>query len=78
MIKETHFESTETFKKKNYLGNTGLLVTEAGFGVLTVGKTQLNLTVDEGAAVLRYALERGINFLDTAEYYETYPISEKR
>ena len=57
--------------KKNTLGRTGLQVTEVGFGVLTVGKTQLNLPLDEGAAVLRYGLERGINFLDTAEYYET-------
>lgn len=63
--------------KKNKLGNTGLLVTEAGFGVLTVGNTQLNLSIDEGADVLRYALERGINFLDTAEYYETYPYIKK-
>lgn len=59
--------------KKNKLGSTGLQVTEVGFGVLTVGKTQLNMPVEEGASVLRYALERGINFLDTAEYYETYP-----
>lgn len=63
--------------KKNLLGNTGLLVTEVGFGVLTIGKTQLNLSVDDGAGVLRYALERGINFLDTAEYYETYPYIKK-
>ncbi len=59
--------------KKNLLGNTGLEVTEVGFGVLTMGGTQLNLAVPEGAAVLRYALERGINFLDTAQYYRTYP-----
>ena len=63
--------------KKNSLGNTGLQVTEVGFGVLTVGKTQMNLPFDEGAAVLRYALECGINFLDTAEYYETYPYMRK-
>jgi aryl-alcohol dehydrogenase-like predicted oxidoreductase/ferredoxin-like protein FixX len=62
---------------KNCLGNTGLQVTEVGFGVLTIGKTQMNLPVDEGAAVLRYALECGINFLDTAEYYETYPYMRK-
>jgi aryl-alcohol dehydrogenase-like predicted oxidoreductase/NAD-dependent dihydropyrimidine dehydrogenase PreA subunit len=31
------------------------------------------MSVDEGAAVLRYALESGINFLDTAQYYKTYP-----
>ena len=62
--------------KKN-LGKTEIKVTEVGFGVLTVGKTQLNLPLDEGASVLRYALERGINFLDTAEYYETYPYIKK-
>lgn len=59
--------------KKVKLGNTDLMVTPIGFGVLTVGNTQLNLPVEEGAAVLKYALERGINFLDTAQYYETYP-----
>ena len=59
--------------KKVQLGNTDLMVTPIGFGVLTVGNTQLNLPVKEGAEVLRYALERGINFLDTAQYYETYP-----
>lgn len=59
--------------KKNLLGNTGLIVTEVGFGVLTVGETQLNLPISEGAALVRYALERGINFLDTAQYYRTYP-----
>jgi len=63
--------------EKKRLGNTGLQVTPVGFGVLTVGKTQLNLSIDEGAEVLRYALECGINFLDTAEYYETYPYIKK-
>lgn len=59
--------------KKNILGNTGFEVTPVGFGVLTVGGTQLNLSIQDGADVLRYALERGINFLDTAQAYETYP-----
>lgn len=58
--------------KKNILGKTGLAVTPVGFGVLTVGKTQLNLSTENGASVLKYALERGINFLDTAQYYDTY------
>lgn len=62
---------------KRSLGNTGIQVTPVGFGVLTVGKTQLNKSIDEGASVLRYALECGINFLDTAEYYETYPYIRK-
>lgn len=54
------------------LGRTGLEVSRIGFGVLTVGKTQLNLDIPEGASVLRHALDAGINFIDTAQYYETY------
>lgn len=59
--------------KKNDLGKTGLAVTPVGFGVLPVGHTQMNLSIPEGAAVLRYALDAGINFMDTAQYYKTYP-----
>ncbi|MDR2131726.1 MAG: aldo/keto reductase [Clostridiales Family XIII bacterium] len=59
--------------KKNILGKTGIRVTPVGFGVLTLGPTQLNLPVREGAALLRYALERGVNFIDTAQCYRTYP-----
>ncbi|QIB69438.1 4Fe-4S dicluster domain-containing protein [Aminipila butyrica] len=59
--------------EKKVLGNTGLAVTPVGFGVLTMGKTQLDKPLYEGAALLRYALEQGLNFLDTAQYYETYP-----
>ena len=32
--------------KKKKLGNTGIEVTPIGFGVLTVGNTQLNLPVE--------------------------------
>ena len=63
--------------KRNSLGQTGLQVSVAGFGVLPVGPSQLALPVEEGAAVLRYALERGINFIDTAQYYRTYPYIRK-
>jgi aryl-alcohol dehydrogenase-like predicted oxidoreductase/ferredoxin len=59
--------------KQRVLGHTGICVSPVGMGVLTVGKTQLNLPLAEGAALVRYALERGISFFDTAEYYETYP-----
>ena len=59
--------------KKKVLGNTGIQVTEAGFGVLPMGPSQLALPVEEGAAILRYALQKGINFIDTAQYYRTYP-----
>jgi len=59
------------------LGNTGLLVSRMCFGVLTIGPLQANLPVSEGASVIRYALENGVNFMDTAEYYKTYPYIKK-
>lgn len=59
--------------KKKILGNTGIRVSEAGFGVLPMGPSQLALSVEEGAKIIAYALEHGINFLDTAQYYRTYP-----
>ena len=39
--------------KYSELGKTGIKVSRIGFGVLTVGGSQLNLPVAEGAAVLR-------------------------
>lgn len=59
--------------KKNRLGNTNIYVSPVAFGVLTVGNTQLNLPVEEGAELIKYAIKKGINFFDTAQYYETYP-----
>lgn len=62
---------------KNLLGNTGLNVSIAGFGVLPMGPSQLALPIEEGAKIIRHALKNGINFLDTAQYYRTYPYIEK-
>ena len=59
--------------KKVILGKTGLSVSVCGFGVLPMGPAQLALPVSEGAAIIRHALDHGINFLDTAQYYKTYP-----
>lgn len=63
--------------KKKQLGNTGLEVSIAGFGVLPMGPSQLALPVEDGAQIIRYALRNGINFLDTAQYYRTYPYISK-
>ena len=63
--------------KKVFLGNTGIEVSIAGFGVLPMGPSQLALPVEEGAEIIRYALNHGINFLDTAQYYQTYPYISK-
>ena len=63
--------------KKKRLGNTDLEVSIAGFGVLPMGPSQLALPVEEGAKIIRHALRNGINFLDTAQYYRTYPYISK-
>ena len=49
--------------KKNRLGNTDIFVSPVSFGVLTVGNTQLNLPVKEGAALIKYAVSKGINLI---------------
>lgn len=59
--------------KKNILGKTGTEVTEVGFGALPIGPHQLDLSPEKGAEILEYALSKGINFIDTAQYYLTYP-----
>lgn len=54
------------------LGQTGIRVSRLCFGALTVGPLQANLSVQEGGAVIARALDAGVNFIDTAEYYHTY------
>jgi len=55
------------------LGKTGIKVSRLCFGGLTVGPLQANLPLEEGAEVMRQAFDRGVNFIDTAELYRTYP-----
>ena len=55
------------------LGQTGLQVSAAGIGILPMGPGQLNLPTGEGSDILCHALTCGINFIDTAQYYQTYP-----
>lgn len=59
--------------KKVILGNTNIEVSYIGMGVMPIGPNQLSLPLDKGAAIVRYALDHDINFLDTAQYYQTYP-----
>ena len=60
--------------KRNKLGKTEIEVSRTGFGVLAVGRTHRDLSVEEGSDLLLYGLERGINFFDTAQYYDEYPV----
>jgi aryl-alcohol dehydrogenase-like predicted oxidoreductase len=54
------------------LGNTGLTVSKMCFGALVIGPLQVSLPAAEGARIIRAAMERGVNFIDTAELYGTY------
>lgn len=51
--------------KYNYLGSTGLYVSEIGFGGIPIQR----ITKDEAAKVIQRAQELGINFIDTARGY---------
>lgn len=54
------------------LGNTGLIVSRLCFGGLVIGPLQKNLSVEEGGEVIAEALRLGVNFIDTADLYDTY------
>lgn len=58
--------------KKVILGNTNIEVSRLCFGSLTMTPFQANLSIEEGAYLIQYGFERGIDFLDTAEIYENY------
>lgn len=55
------------------LGQTNIEVSRMCFGGLIIGPLQANLSKEEGARVILSAFERGVNFIDTAELYGTYP-----
>lgn len=58
--------------KKMILGNSGIEVSRIGFGVLPMGASQMDLTVEEGSDLIVYAAQKRITFYDTAQYYDTY------
>ena len=47
-------------------------VSRLAFGSLTVGPLQADLPEERAGEVLSYAFDRGINFVDTAQYYRNY------
>ncbi len=55
------------------LGKTGLEIHPLVFGTLPLGPLQAGLTVEDGAKLIRTALDLGVNLLDTAALYQTYP-----
>lgn len=57
----------------NALGSSRLKVSRLCFGGLTISPLQSALPPEEGAEIIAYGVEKGINFLDTAELYGLYP-----
>ena len=54
------------------LGNTGISINPLVYGTLPLGPLQAALSPAEGGKLIRYALEHGVNLIDTAELYQTY------
>lgn len=59
--------------KRRVLGRSGVEVSPLCFGTLTISPLQANLPISEGADLIRAALDRGVNLIDTAEIYQSYP-----
>lgn len=51
-----------------------LAVSRLGFGTLSLSPLQSSLAADQGAELLCYAWHKGVNFWDTAQIYENYPV----
>lgn len=63
--------------QKRTLGSTGVEVSAIGFGGWVLGTSWWGtLTTEEGRALVRRALDRGITFFDTADSYGDDGISE--
>ncbi|MBC7343480.1 MAG: aldo/keto reductase [Clostridia bacterium] len=54
------------------LGSTGIKVSRLAFGSLTLGPLQASLSLEAGVNLLLEAVDRGINFVDTADSYCNY------
>ncbi|NMB09589.1 MAG: 4Fe-4S binding protein [Tissierellia bacterium] len=61
----------------NKLGNTNIEVSKVCFGSLTMTPFQSNLSTKEGANLINYAYDNGVNFLDTAQLYNNYQYINK-
>ncbi|PLX89573.1 MAG: aldo/keto reductase [Desulfuromonas sp.] len=58
--------------KRVPLGKTGLMISRLVYGALPMGPLQADLSSEEGGELIRYALDKGVNLIDTAELYGTY------
>lgn len=59
--------------KRMILGHCGIEVGELCMGILPIGPLQKDLPVEEAADIIADALRQGVDFIDTAQMYKTYP-----
>ena len=59
--------------QKRTLGNAGLEVSALGFGCMGISQSYGRpSTWENGIAIIRAAVDRGVTFFDTAEVYGPY------
>ena len=51
------------------LGKSGIKVSAVGLGLMSMSGTYGNANDDESIRVIHYALDKGINFLDSSDMY---------
>ncbi len=61
------------FTKYRQLSSRLPPVSRLAIGSLTVGPLQADLCPERAGEIFAYAFDRGVNFLDTAQYYRNYP-----
>lgn len=59
------------------LGRTGIRVSRLCFGSLGISPLQSHLPIEEGTDVILEAIRAGVNFIDTAEFYNNYSYIKK-
>ena len=67
-----NFKIRRQVMKRNPLGETGIEVSELCLGSMTWGTQN---SADEGHEQIDFALDAGINFIDTAEMYPVNPVA---
>ena len=55
------------------MGSSGISVSRICFGSLTLGPLCAGLSLEQGRDLILAAMDKGVNFIDTAEQYRTYP-----
>ncbi len=59
------------------LGNTGLSVSRICFGSLALSPLQSSMSIQERVDLILFAMDMGVNIIDTAEIYQNYDLLQR-